>query len=304
MSHTIIGIFKNTSEAQSAVERLESMGFESSQIDIASNTKNGGSYDSRTYEYGNSTTKTEDTAENGIERFFKNLFSSDDDQASTYTSAAYNNQSVVTVYANNIEEANYAVRILDEHGAIDAHEEAPGSQPDANSFTGAGTAGFNGNNETTNSSFDADKLNADKDSIKVIREDLEVGKREVETGGVRLRSRIVERPVDEEVRLRTERVTVNRNPVNRPATEADFTAFKEGEVEMTESKEVPVVSKTARVVEEVSLKKDVTERTDKVHETLRNTEVDVEKIPGKTESDGFRNDSSELTNDSSKPTDY
>ena len=103
-----------------------------------------------------------------------------------------------------------------------------------------------------------------------------------QTGGVRLRSRIVEKPVEASVRLREEHVTVQRTPVNRAASEADFKTFKEGEIEVTESAERAVVAKEARVVEEVSLGKQVTEREETIHDTVRNTEVDVEQIPGKT----------------------
>ncbi|WP_147206390.1 YsnF/AvaK domain-containing protein, partial [Segetibacter aerophilus] len=111
--------------------------------------------------------------------------------------------------------------------------------------------------------------------IPIIEENLEVGKREVRSGGVRLRSRIIERPVEESVRLKEERVNVERNRVDRPATEADFNAFDEKNIEMIERKEVPVVNKQARVVEEVSLNKDVSERNETISDTVRKTEVDV-----------------------------
>ena len=112
-------------------------------------------------------------------------------------------------------------------------------------------------------------------TIPVIEEQLQVGKKVVETGGVRLRSRVIETPVEEEVRLKEEHVRVEREAVNRPATAADF---KEGTVEVREEAEVPVVSKEARVVEEVTLNKEVKEHEHTINETLRSTEVDVEKL--------------------------
>jgi hypothetical protein len=80
------------------------------------------------------------------------------------------------------------------------------------------------------------------------------------------------------VRLTEEHVSVTRTPVNEPATEADLAAFKEGTMEVRETAEEPVVEKTARVVEEVNISKDVTERTETVSDTLRRTDVDVEKM--------------------------
>jgi hypothetical protein len=49
-----------------------------------------------------------------------------------------------------------------------------------------------------------------------------VGKKVVETGGVRLHSRIIEKPVEETIRLREEHVNVKRTKVDRPATDDDF----------------------------------------------------------------------------------
>ncbi len=90
-------------------------------------------------------------------------------------------------------------------------------------------------------------------------------------------SRIVERPVEEHLRLREEHVSVDRKPVDRPATEADFKNFKEGEAEMTEHAEKPVVNKEARVVEEVNLKKETRERDQTIKDRVRETDVDVKK---------------------------
>ncbi|WP_026630996.1 YsnF/AvaK domain-containing protein [Dyadobacter alkalitolerans] len=115
-------------------------------------------------------------------------------------------------------------------------------------------------------------------SLPVIKEELQVGKREIETGGVRLRSRIIERPVQESVRLRQEQVNVNRTPVDRIASESDFDTFTEGTIEMKEYAEIPVVNKEARVVEEVSLNKTVDERDEVINEMLRHTEVEAEDL--------------------------
>jgi len=154
--------------------------------------------------------------------------------------------------------------------------------------TGTSDLDITSDRDTT---YTSDRDLTDK-KIPIIEENIEVGKRTVQTGGVRLRSRIVEKPVEEQLRLRTERVYVERNPVDRPASEADFTTFKEGDVEVTEHAEVPVVSKEARVVEEVSLGKDVDTRTETVRDTVRKTEVDVDNLENKSSSDTtWRNNS-------------
>ena len=117
-------------------------------------------------------------------------------------------------------------------------------------------------------------------TIPVVEEDLSVSKRAVEHGHVRIYSRVTERPVEEAVRLREERVTVERRPVDRPATDADFAAAAQQQViEMTETAEEPVVTRRARVVEEVVVQKEEIERTETVRGTERHTEVEVQRAP-------------------------
>lgn len=115
-------------------------------------------------------------------------------------------------------------------------------------------------------------------ALPVIEEQLQVGKREVQSGGVRVHSRVTERPVEETVTLRDETIHVERRPVDREVTQADVSATREGTFELTETDEEAVVSKQARVVEEVVVGKDVTQREETVRDTVRRTDVEVEQI--------------------------
>lgn len=256
MAQTVIGFFDNSSEAEKAVEKLISYGISRDRIDFSGRNSASTSYTS-----GASTTDT-DEHENGITRFFKNLFGDDDNDAAKYSRVASQSQCIVTVHASSNDEAEEAADILDEAGAVDVDERAA-------QFGGSAYSSSNDLNAGSNDSTG---------KLDVIEENLEVGKREVEKGAVRLRSRIVERPVEESVRLREERVHVERTPVDRDATDADFSNFKEKDIEMVERAEVPVVNKQARVVEEVRLNKEVNEREETIRDTVRNTEVDVENV--------------------------
>jgi stress response protein YsnF len=151
-------------------------------------------------------------------------------------------------------------------------------------FTGLGAAGlatgaaaYSRDDFYTHDHFNETKF-YERNKLPVIEENLEVGKQEVETGGARITSRIVERPVEETINLREEHVNVERTPVNRPVDATDAGVFQEQELELTEHAEVPVIDKEARVVEEVSLTKDVEEKEETIRETLRNTEVETERI--------------------------
>ncbi len=124
----------------------------------------------------------------------------------------------------------------------------------------------------------------DTETIKVMEERLRVGKREVAGGAVRVRSYVVERPVEEQVHLHEERVTVERHPVDRAVTGADAAAFQERTIEARATSEEAVVSKDARVVEEIGIRKEASDRTETVRDTVRSTKVDVEDgtktVPG------------------------
>lgn len=114
--------------------------------------------------------------------------------------------------------------------------------------------------------------------IPVIREELQVGKRTVDSGGVRIYRRVVEVPVDEQVGLQDQHVAVDRNPVRRAATEQERGLAGEYTVELTETREDLVVSKAANVIEEVIVGRESSERSQRVRETVRHTEIEVEQI--------------------------
>lgn len=114
-----------------------------------------------------------------------------------------------------------------------------------------------------------------RDVIPIVEEELSVGKRDVSHGHVRVRSYVVEEPVEETVNLRQEHVTVTRRPVNRPAT-ADDLAFRDHTVDVEERAEEAVIAKEARVKEELLVGKTVENRTKTVSDTVRKTKADVE----------------------------
>lgn len=127
--------------------------------------------------------------------------------------------------------------------------------------------------DTTTARRDANDV-----AIPIIEEELQVGKRTVESGGVNVRTNITERPVEETVSLRDEEVYVNRRPVDRAVSEADLAAVEDGNFTVVEREEQAVVGKEARVVGEVEIGKEVTEHTKTISDTVRRTDVDVEDL--------------------------
>jgi len=271
MEQTVVGLFNDRTEAQDAMSELMEEGFIKDNIDLSNRRMTTDTdYDTDSDNYS-------DTGEgigDRIANFFNSLFGDDDTTARNYTYAANDAEAILTVHADSPERAELARDILDRNGAIDVNEGGMGY---------AGTTGSTATGATSNVESGT--------KIPVVEENLNVGKREVERGGARIRSRIVEKPVEENIRLREEHVTVNRRPVNREVSGDDINRFQPGEMEITEHAEVPIVGKEARVVEEVEVGKQVTEREETVHDTVRGTRVDVEemnKTAGKTDTKARR----------------
>jgi stress response protein YsnF len=102
---------------------------------------------------------------------------------------------------------------------------------------------------------------------------IRIGKRQVDRGRVRVRSYTVETPVEEQVTLRDERVTIQRHPVDRPVSETESPGmFRDHTVELEERGEEAPVGKKARVKEEIVVGKTADERTEKVSGNVRHME--------------------------------
>jgi len=117
---------------------------------------------------------------------------------------------------------------------------------------------------------------SEEEVIPVFEEQLKVGKRVVEQGRVRVRVYTVERPVQEGVSLREERVAVERRPVDRPVSGMSGEPFQERTIDVTTHREEPVIAKEPRVKEEIVVRSDADQRTETVRDTVRQTQVEVE----------------------------
>ncbi len=263
MAQTVIGIFDNATEAKEAVEALVAKGFDRSMVDLSATGGTSTASGTGNTGYSTSSSHAIDEGESKVGKFFKSLFGGDDDTDNTYSSysKAAEGRSLVTVHARSEDEAEDAADILDDYGAINTSD-------NNTSYNATGS---------TNTVSDASQTGTGE-TISVIEEQLSVGKKTVETGGVRLRSRIVERPVEESLRLREERVFVDRTTVNRPVSASELENFREGTIELTETAEVPVVAKEAYVKEEIRVGKEVSERDETIRDTVRSTEVEVENL--------------------------
>jgi uncharacterized protein (TIGR02271 family) len=249
------------------------------------------------------TTTTADTDSgigSGIKNFFSDLFGSDDNERATrYEGAVSGGKNVITLTADSLEEVERAADIVEGFGPTDIDEHSSGSVGATGAMLSGSQSGMSSTSTSAQSASTQQQSaltsgsmqrDTSTQSIPVVEEQLRVGKREVLRGGVRIFSRVVETPVNETVGLREEHVDVQRRAVNQPINPLDATAFKEQTIEMRESAEEAVVEKSARVVEEVTIGKEVNQRQEQITDTVRHTEVEVERL-GATGSTGLQDDS-------------
>jgi uncharacterized protein (TIGR02271 family) len=173
---------------------------------------------------------------------------------------------VLVTVATDDANADRAAEIMRRHGAVDIDERAQQWR----------TTGWKKFDEKA-TPYTSDQITNERDKvIPVVEEDVKIGKRNVQKGRVRVYSYVTERPVEKKVRLHEEHAEVNRRTVDRPAEEADLRAA-DTSFEVRETTEEPVISKESRVVEEVSIGKEATERVETVRDTERRTDVKVER---------------------------
>ena len=256
---TIVAIYDTAAQADAAVRDLKAADVPADAISQHADTSTSGG-----------ATAAPAAREEG---FWASLFGGEPDtDAEVYDRSLQSGSTVVTVKVGERHVAQ-VTRILEQHNPVDIDERAAGyglSQT-TTTTTRAPLAQAAPNKVGTTASTEGG-------TIQLAEEQLSVGKRAVNRGTTRIRRFVVETPVEEQVSLRDETIRVERRAVTggTPVTAADFI---EKTVEMTETDEEAVVAKTARVVEEVVVSKDVTERVETIRDTVRRDEVEIEKIP-------------------------
>lgn len=259
MAKTIVGLFSSTTEAQNIKHELVNEGYSAENIRVVANEQSTSAASGYAAGASQGDLESHGTGMMGsIKNFFSSFTDADESDRNYYSEGVSRGGAILSVTVPDNQSDALADR-LEQYGARDVN-----------------TGGSNAVSGLAVRTETANRSSAENVAIPVVEEELQVGKRQVRRGGVRVYSHVVETPVEENIQLREEHVRVQRNPVNRPATQADFQAVKEGAIELTETAEEAVVSKQARVVEEVIVGKDITQHTETVKDTVRHTKVEVE----------------------------
>ena len=266
MPKTVVGLFPSTPQAEQVKNTLVADGYTASEIRVVANDDQDLSVSGVGASSDNGYTDTASgegtSVGDKIRSFFRN-FSGGDEHAHHHYATGLNQGGALLAVTVSDEKAADVASTLREFGARDiegASQQATGQM----------------------SSYDSSERvanTAGETAIPVVEEELVVGKREVDRGGVRIYSHVVERPVEADITLRDEHIHVERRAVNRPVTAADF-GSGDSSFELRASGEEAVIGKSSRVTEEVLVGKQASEHTEAVHDTVRKTEVEVEQIPG------------------------
>ncbi len=271
---TVVGVFEDYSAAENVARELENAGIPRQSIEVKSNFMTGAAGRSLDRE------EHEEHHEGGISGFFHRLFGGGDDDRTEgdYAEAVRRGNSVVAVTAPD-SQIDRIADIMNSAGAVDVDRHVEHYRE---------SSGYERHNPRAEPYSYDEAQNERKRfqerqegaTIPVVEEELQVGKRVVRRGGVRVYSQVVDRPVEESVTLREEHVRVERRPVDRPLSTEDTQRLRNQSIEVTEMAEEPVISKRARVREEVVVGKQATERTENIRENVRRTEVKVEPLAG------------------------
>ncbi len=252
---TIVAVYDTAAHAEGAVAALKQAGIPDSAISQQAGTSTA--------------TRAPEATSRREKGFWSSLFGGEPDHdTAVYDRSLADGSIIVSVKAPQTQITR-VIQILESHNPIDIDERA----------TGYGLTQTTREGLASSTPTMAVGTAANGEAIQLSEESLAVGKRVVNRGGTRIRRFVVETPVEQTVTLHREKVTVERRPVTdaRPVASADWS---DKTIEMMETDEEAVISKTARVVEEVGLRKEAAERVEVVRDTVRKEQVDIEQIPG------------------------
>jgi uncharacterized protein (TIGR02271 family) len=263
-TRTITAIYDSEADARMAREQLMSNGLDDDDVRIVSQNLSS-----------NPVGTDEGTEDKGIWESIKDFFVGDDDRP-VYSEGLRRGGYLLTARVED-DLSDQAISVLERTNAVDLDQRTEQWRTEgwsADTYATGATTSFSDADLARTDSPTRERMN-DEQSIPVVEERLRVGKREVDRGGVRVRSYVVEEPVHEQVSLHEERVEVERRPASGRTT-AGRDAFREQTIELQERGEEAVVAKDAVVKEEVVVRKTGDDRVEDIDETVRRTEVDVD----------------------------
>ncbi len=245
----IVGVYDNLGKAKDAQRALEASGFPNRDISILE---------------ADSATET-DLRDAG---WWRRLFGRDvtSQESGTYGRVIASGGSVLTLRTSDTQLPQ-AMRILNGHSPVSVNERS------ASEMSVALSSKLTAVPPSANT-----KLAAKEEVLRLTEEQIDIGKRVVETGKARIRRFVTEKPVESQITLHEEHADIERRAVTDPtlAKEVDWT---DKTIEVTETGEEVVVTKSSRVVEEVIIHKKGSDSVQLIRDRVRRQQVEFERLP-------------------------
>ncbi|HEY7390556.1 MAG TPA: DUF2382 domain-containing protein [Bryobacteraceae bacterium] len=256
----IVTLYDTLDHAEAARRNLESAGFPASEISIITNKSIGLSSD-RLREPG----------------LWHRLFGKEIQQyeAAVYGRSVDAGGAVLTIRVPETEVSR-ATSILNAHQSVDMlkRAEQQGLVQTAPRSTASPPMAAAG------AATRAAGVSSPEEVLALAEEKINVGKRVIQEGTTRIRRFVTETPVEEQVTLHEEHARVVRRAVADPnyVKNLDWT---DKVVEITESTEEPVITKSSHVAEEVVVQREGRDHVETIRDKVRRQQVEVERVPGK-----------------------
>jgi uncharacterized protein (TIGR02271 family) len=247
----VVALYDTDASARAAVKTLRSAGYSADDISIIQNES--------------------DAEKAGLHHpgIWQRLFGHDLEhhEAAVLSRSLREGSAIVSVRVSE-SEAPKVISLLDSHKPVDVLDRAR-------------SYGLMGNTEGTKSGamFSAPTSKGTEEQVvRLAEEQLNVGKRVIDSGLTRVRRVIVEKPVEANVTLHEEHVEIMRRAISEPGPGKDID-WSDKTIEVSETAEEAVVDKTARITEEVVIRRTGSDHVQTVRDTVRRQQVDVERIP-------------------------
>ena len=267
----VVAVFDTAEHAQNAVRALQGAGFSAADISVVNND----TLDDRGAKVATET------------GFWHRLFGSDVDlhEAKVYGHTVDRGGSVVTLRAPDTL-VDKAVALLHTHNPVDVNQRAASlgiiaaaaAPLAAKAAAGARAVADTASSVTAKAPAAASMPTGNQDEVlRLAEETFNVGKRQVQAGMTRVRRFVTERPVEAQVTLHEEHAEIARRAISDPGYIKDID-WSDRTIEVRETKEQAVVSKSARIAEEVVIQKKGSDRVETVKDSVRRQQAEIERV--------------------------
>jgi stress response protein YsnF len=259
----IVTLYDTSEHAEAARRSLEAAGFAPSEISLI-NSKTLGVAGDKLSEPG----------------LWHRLFGRDiqEYEAKVYGRSVEAGGVVLTIRVPEAE-ASRAMSILNAHRAVDLSKRAEQEGLIATAPVAASkpAAAVRPTAPTTATIPAAAGATAGEEVLALAEEQINVGKRLVQGGTTRIRRFVIETPVEAQVTLHEEHARVLRRASADPnyIRNIDWT---DKTIEITETAEEPIVTKSVHITEEVVIQREGTDHVKTLRDKVRRQQVEVERV--------------------------